>query len=140
MFITYGILALIVVLYNTVSISSSSNGGRGGGAGNSGGGINIRALTGSMNFEINPEMVNVRFDDVKGLPEAKKELIEVVDFLKDPAKYSQLGARLPKVILFCFLVETFFESEFIFFSLSKGRFACGPTRMWQNIVGQISGR
>ncbi len=52
----------------------------------SAGGINIRSLTGNVNFEVNPETVNVKFEDVKGLPEAKKELTEIVDFLKDPEK------------------------------------------------------
>ena len=100
MLVTYGIIGLLVLLYNTVSITSSSNGGKGGAAGGGGGGgINIRALTGAVNFEINPEMVNVHFDDVKGLTEAKKELTEIVDFLKEPEKYTKLGARLPKGIL-----------------------------------------
>lgn len=44
---------------------------------------------------------NVTFADVAGVNEAKKELEEVVDFLKNPAKYRKIGARTPKgVILF----------------------------------------
>ncbi len=39
------------------------------------------------------------FDDVAGLETAKEELIEVVDFLKRPKKYLQMGARIPKGIL-----------------------------------------
>lgn len=39
------------------------------------------------------------FDDVAGLEEEKLELEEIVDFLKSPAKYRQLGARIPKGIL-----------------------------------------
>lgn len=89
-------MIILFVLYNSISISAVSNGNsKNGGSG----GINIRALTGNMNFEINPENVSVRFDDVKGLPEAKKELTEIVDFLKDPEKYTKLGARLPKGVL-----------------------------------------
>lgn len=41
----------------------------------------------------------VTFDDVAGLQEEKEDLQEVVDFLKNPKKYTQLGARIPKGIL-----------------------------------------
>ena len=41
----------------------------------------------------------VSFDDVAGVDEAKEELQEVVDFLKDPAAYGRLGARMPKGVL-----------------------------------------
>ena len=44
---------------------------------------------------MNPEKVTVAFDDVKGCDEAKEELANVVDFLKNPGKYTALGARLP---------------------------------------------
>lgn len=42
---------------------------------------------------------NIRFEDVAGLKEEKEELEEIVDFLKNPAKYSNLGARIPKGVL-----------------------------------------
>ena len=41
----------------------------------------------------------VTFDDVAGVDEAKEELKEIVDFLKDPTTYGRLGARIPKGIL-----------------------------------------
>lgn len=50
-------------------------------------------------FEINAEEVHVTFDDVKGVDTAKDELYDVVDFLKDPDKYTALGAKLPKGVL-----------------------------------------
>lgn len=40
--------------------------------------------------------VNVTFDDVAGLEEAKEEVMEVVDFLKNPKKYTALGGKIPK--------------------------------------------
>ena len=45
------------------------------------------------------ELRKVTFDDVAGLDEEKEELSEVVDFLKSPKKYNNLGARIPKGIL-----------------------------------------
>ena len=42
---------------------------------------------------------NVNFSKVAGLAEEKEDLIEVVDFLKDPKKYTDLGARIPKGVL-----------------------------------------
>jgi len=45
------------------------------------------------------DSVVVTFKDVAGAGEAKKELLEIVDFLKNPEKYRKLGARIPKGIL-----------------------------------------
>ena len=44
-------------------------------------------------------VIDMRYDDVAGLPNAKKELQEVVDYLKEPEKYKALGGKLPKGIL-----------------------------------------
>lgn len=49
--------------------------------------------------EVDPEDINVTFDDVKGADEAKQELKDVVEFLKNPEKFSNLGGKLPKGVL-----------------------------------------
>ena len=44
---------------------------------------------------------NVTFKDVAGLDEEKNELIEIVDFLKEPKKFQDMGAKIPRGILLC---------------------------------------
>ena len=48
---------------------------------------------------INSERPNVKFDDVAGVEEAKEEVQEIVDFLKYPGRYVELGAKIPKGVL-----------------------------------------
>ena len=48
---------------------------------------------------ISPEAPKVTFADIAGAEEAKNELEEVIDFLKDPQRFSRLGGRLPKGVL-----------------------------------------
>ncbi len=48
---------------------------------------------------ISPDTPKVNFADVAGADEAKEELQEIIEFLKDPAKFSRLGGRLPKGVL-----------------------------------------
>ena len=47
----------------------------------------------------NEEKAKVRFSDVAGADEEKQELVEVVEFLKDPRKFTKVGARIPKGVL-----------------------------------------
>ncbi|MCQ2482037.1 MAG: ATP-dependent zinc metalloprotease FtsH [Clostridia bacterium] len=46
-----------------------------------------------------PNQMKIRFTDVAGCDEEKEELAEVVDFLKNPAKYHELGAKIPKGVI-----------------------------------------
>jgi cell division protease FtsH len=61
--------------------------------------------SGAMNFGKSPaKLLNkssqkITFDDVAGIDETKEELEEIVDFLKEPAKYTKLGAKIPKGVL-----------------------------------------
>ena len=48
---------------------------------------------------LDPNTKRVRFDQVAGLQEEKEELKEIVDFLKNPAKFIEVGARIPKGVL-----------------------------------------
>ncbi len=48
---------------------------------------------------LNKEQNRVTFEDVAGIDEAKEELKEIIDFLKDPKKFTKLGGRIPKGVL-----------------------------------------
>lgn len=54
---------------------------------------------GSSKRLVNAEKPKVRFDDMAGNKEAKEEVVEIVDFLKYPDRYSAVGAKIPKGVL-----------------------------------------
>jgi cell division protease FtsH len=77
------------------------------------------------------EQERVTFDDVAGIDEAEDELVEVVDFLKNPQRYTKLGARVPRGVLLYGLPGTgktllaravAGEAHAAFFSLSASEF------------------
>ncbi|XP_005177130.1 ATP-dependent zinc metalloprotease YME1L isoform X2 [Musca domestica] len=80
------LLVIVVFIGIFVSLFSSSNGSM------------FRIQLGNQ-VEVDPEEIHVTFEDVKGCDEAKQELKEVVEFLKNPEKFSNLGGKLPKGVL-----------------------------------------
>ena len=54
---------------------------------------------GSRSKAVDEGKVKTRFSDVAGVDEAKEELVEVVDFLKQPKKYTDIGGKIPKGVL-----------------------------------------
>ncbi|MCP5404739.1 MAG: ATP-dependent metallopeptidase FtsH/Yme1/Tma family protein [Pseudomonadaceae bacterium] len=69
---------------------------QGGGQGGKGGPFSFGKARVNVQSE---NRVKVTFDDVAGVDEAKVELVEIVDYLKDPGKYQKLGGRIPKGVL-----------------------------------------
>ena len=69
------------------------------GRGGSGGGPQIFNMGKSRAKENGENISNVTFADVAGIDEAKQELKEVVDFLKEPEKFRKIGAKIPKGVL-----------------------------------------
>ena len=69
--------------------------------GSGGGGANARMMNfGKSRAKLtNKEDINTTFDNVAGLKEEKEEVEELVDFLKDPEKYTRIGARIPKGVI-----------------------------------------
>lgn len=67
--------------------------------GGGGGGRGAMSFGRSKARLISEETAKVTFDDVAGVDEAKEELSEIVDFLREPRKFTRLGGRIPKGVL-----------------------------------------
>lgn len=84
-------LALIILMY-VLMFRSMRNMAGGGGAG----GFNPMNVGKAQGKMTDKNKVNVTFKDVAGLYGAKEEVMEIVDFLRNPKKYTDLGAKIPR--------------------------------------------
>jgi cell division protease FtsH len=85
--LSFGPAVLLVLLF--VWMARRAAGGVGG----------IGGFGRSRAQRVEPSEQHVNFEDVAGIDEAKEELTEIVDFLKDPDKYRRLGGRIPRGVL-----------------------------------------
>ena len=91
---TYVLYLVIIVVFGVLiyaMVLRQNSGGGGGGTPNRFGHARTRTLS--------DQGKKVSFDDVAGADEEKEELKEIVDFLRDPQKFINLGARIPKGVL-----------------------------------------
>ncbi|HAV91237.1 MULTISPECIES: ATP-dependent zinc metalloprotease FtsH [Eubacterium] len=87
------ILPLIIILATGIFFFFMINGSMGGGANSK------MANFGRSRARLVNDTKNINFEKVAGLEEEKEELAEIVDFLKDPKKYIEIGARIPKGVI-----------------------------------------
>ena len=81
------LLGLWFLMFRGINKKMGAGGGPGGGV------FNVGKSTGK---QVEKDSVKVTFKDVAGLYGAKEEVVEIVDFLKNPAKYTALGGKIPK--------------------------------------------
>lgn len=84
-------LPLLIIVLIWIFLMRRMNGGAGAG----GGAIFNIGKSKAQLFD-KESQINITFNDVAGLEEAKEEVMEIVDFLKNPKKYTDLGGKIPK--------------------------------------------
>ena len=87
------ILPTLLLIFFWVWMFRGMNRGAGGAGGGMGNPFNVGKATGKL---ADKDDVKVTFKDVAGLYGAKEEVMEIVDFLKNPKKYTALGGKIPK--------------------------------------------
>ncbi|MDR0428097.1 MAG: ATP-dependent zinc metalloprotease FtsH [Dysgonamonadaceae bacterium] len=88
--ILLNLLPIFLLVFLWVIIMRRMSGGGGGGV------FNVGKTKAQIYDKSSPDAQKVTFKDVAGLSEAKQEVEEIVDFLKEPIKYTNLGAKIPK--------------------------------------------
>ena len=86
----FGPTLLLIALFVFIARRAAAGGGGAGG---------LMSFGRSRARRVEAEDQHVTFNDVAGIDEAKEELTEIVDFLKNPDKYLKLGARIPRGVL-----------------------------------------
>lgn len=84
-----------ILMFGLLMVLMMRKMGGGAGGGGGGGGIFNIGKSKAQLFDKGTK-VNITFTDVAGLDEAKQEVMEIVDFLKNPKKYTALGGKIPK--------------------------------------------
>ena len=85
--VLFGLIMFVMLMLMTARLNSS-------------GGISqVSTFTKNRAGQVSAKNNPIRFRDVAGLEEEKEEVVEIVDFLKNPEKYTALGARIPKGLL-----------------------------------------
>ena len=92
-FIDWLIFPLLLILMWTFMFRGMNKGMGGGSGGGPGGIFNVGKAPGKL---AEKDSIKVTFKDVAGLYGAKDEVMEIVDFLKNPSKYTSLGGKIPK--------------------------------------------
>lgn len=90
-FISWFPMLLLIGVW--VYFMKGASGGKGGGIGG------VFSFGKSRAKVIDPKENPIRFNDVAGCEESKQEVMEIVDYLRDPTKYQNLGGRIPKGVL-----------------------------------------
>lgn len=86
------LLIVLALIWMAWTFFKHHRGASGGNGGNSG----IFTMGKSRARMFSPATIKERFDSVAGIPEAKEELQDIVDFLRDPKKYERLGAKITR--------------------------------------------
>ena len=88
-FIVFGFFILIVFLFKKFAKPAQNPNNQ----------VQMQMEEVDKDFIIDAQKSDVTFDDVAGISEVKEELVEIVDFLKNPEKYQKFGIKLPKGVL-----------------------------------------